>query len=195
MQTKYLFLAITIALSASFAGCELPPTPPLESTAKIEMRQNEQNQQRLSTAVPAPVVKTSIERKNLKKRIERINAENMVSYVYLLSQTGKVVAYYTINGKVSSLNSYLTAMERVAVVSKRSGAVLNGGADNYGLFNEAVEVVTLEAPDLDGSYGKNIEGVFFFTTEGAYVEWNGQYIWSDQPLKIAQQPELIQEVR
>ena len=194
MQTKYLFLAITIALSASFAGCELPPTP-LESTAKIEMRQNEQNQQRLSTAVPAPVVKTSIERKNLKERIERINAENMVSYVYLLSQTGKVVAYYTINGKVSSLNSYLTAMERVAVVSKRSGAVLNGGADNYGLFNEAVEVVTLEAPDLDGSYGKNIEGVFFFTTEGAYVEWNGQYIWSDQPLKIAQQPELIQEVR
>ena len=174
MQTKYLFLAITIALSASFAGCELPPTP-LESTAKIEMRQNEQNQQRLSTAVPAPVVKTSIERKNLKKRIERINAENMVSYVYLLSQTGKVVAYYTINGKVSSLNSYLTAMERVEKV-----------ADGY----YCPTFVTLEAPDLDGSYGKNVEGVFFFTTEGAYVEWNGQYIWSDQPLKIAQQPEL-----
>ena len=193
MKTKFLFL---ILLSVAFAGCDqITAQPPPESTVRVEMRQNEQNQQRLSTAVPAPVVKTSIERKNLKKRIERINTENMVSYVYLLSQTGKVVAYYTINGKVSSLNSYLTAMERTAVVDKRSGTVLQGGADSLGRFNEAVEVVTLEAPDLDGSYGKNVEGIFFFTTEGAYVEWNGQYIWSDQPLKIAQQPELIQEVR
>ena len=36
--------------------------------------------------------------------------------------------------------------------------------------------------------------MFFFTTEGAYVEWNGQYVWSDQPLKITQQPELVQEI-
>lgn len=180
MHTKYFFLAITLALSAAFAGCD--HTQPPESTAKVEMRQNEETQKRLATAVPAPVVKTSIERKNLKRRIERINTENMVSYVYLLSQTGKVVAYYTINGKVSSLNSYLTAMERVEKVAD--------GFTNYG-----PTFVTLEAPDLDGSYGKNVEGVFFFTTEGAYVEWNGQYIWSDQPLKIAQQPELIQEVR
>lgn len=193
MKTKFLSL---ILLSAAFAGCDqITGQPPPESTVRVEMRQNEQNQQRLSTAVPAPVVKTSIERKNLKKRIERINTENMVSYVYLLSQTGKVVAYYTINGKVSSLNSYLTAMERTAVVDKRSGTVLQGGADSLNRFNEAVEVVTLEAPDLDGSYGKNVEGIFFFTTEGAYVEWNGQYLWSDQPLKITQQPELIQEVR
>ena len=192
MKTKFLFL---ILLSVAFAGCDQTAQPPPESTVRVEMRQNEQNQQRLSTAVPAPVVKTSIERKNLKERIERINTENMVSYVYLLSQTGKVVAYYTINGKVSSLNSYLTAMERTAVVDKRSGAVLQGGADSLNRFNEAVEVVTLEAPDLDGSYGKNVEGIFFFTTEGAYVEWNGQYIWSDQPLKITQQPELFQEVR
>lgn len=175
MKIQFLLAILT---AAAFAGCDTMP----ESTAKVEMRQNEQNQQRLSTAVPAPVVKTSLERKNLKKRIERINTENMVSYVYLLSQTGKVVAYYTINGKVSSLNSYLTAMERVEKVAD--------GYTNYG-----PTFVTLEAPDLDGSYGKNVEGVFFFTTEGAYVEWNGQYIWSDQPLKITQQPELVQEVR
>lgn len=185
-----------IAFAACFAGCDMSTPPPPESTAKVEMRQNEQNQQRLSTSVPAPVVKTSIERKNLKRRIERINTENMVSYVYLLSQTGKVVAYYTINGKVSSLNSYLTAMERTAVVSKNSGEILARGSDGSSRdLSSTVEVVTLEAPDLDGSYGKNVEGVFFFTTEGAYVEWNGQYIWSDQPLKIAQQPELIQEVK
>lgn len=180
MRSKYL---IILALPILLAGCDAPAPKP-ESTARVEMRQNEATQQRLSAAVPAPVVKTSIERKNLKRRIERINTENMVSYVYLLSQTGKVVAYYTINGKVSSLNSYLTAMERVEKVDE--GWKGNGCPPTY---------VTLEAPDLDGSYGKNIEGVFFFTTEGAYVEWNGQYIWSDQPLKIDQQPELIQEVR
>ena len=179
---KFLSLLSLLAMSVAFTGCDLDTPPPPESTAKVEMRQNEATQQRLSAAVPAPVVKTSIERKNLKRRIERINTENMVSYVYLLSQTGKVVAYYTINGKVSSLNSYLTAMERVEKVD-------GGWNGAYG-----PTYVTLEAPDLDGSYGKNVEGVFFFTTEGAYVEWNGQYVWSDQPLKITQQPELVQEI-
>lgn len=195
MHTKIILSLILSTIAAALVGCDPATTPP-ESTAGVEMRQNEATQQRLSAAVPAPVVKTSIERKNLKRRIERINTENMVSYVYLLSQTGKVVAYYTINGKVSSLNSYLTAMERVAVISKQTGEIMPSGAcRDARTFASDSEVVTLEAPDLDGSYGKNIEGVFFFTTEGAYVEWNGQYIWSDQPLKIAQQPELIQEVR
>lgn len=65
---KIQFL-LSILIAAAFAGCDTQNAPKPESTARVEMRQNEQNQQRLSTAVPAPVVKTSLERKNLKRRI------------------------------------------------------------------------------------------------------------------------------
>jgi len=156
---------------SSDPGCESAPT-----SAQIEMAQNETTQQRMIKNVPAPVLKTSLERKNLTKRLERINQEEMISYIYLVSY-GKVMAYYTIRGKVSSLNSYLTAMERIERCP--SG---NGNTEN----------VVLQAPDLDGSYGENPQGIFFFTTEGVYVEWKGEYLWADQPLKISQPPELVQ---
>lgn len=172
-------LAIIVAFS--FVGC-IEEAPAQPSSAQIEMRQNEQSQQKLIKSVPIPKVNTSLERKNLVRRIEKINQENMISYIYLISY-GKIMAYYTVSGKVSSLNSYLTAMEKIEKVD-------GGHGINYG-----PTFVTLEAPDLDGSYGKNVEGVFFFTTEGAYVEWRGEYLWSDQPLKITQQPELIKEIK
>ena len=33
----------------------------------------------------------------------------------------------------------------------------------------------------DGSYGENDNGIFFFTTDGKYIEWTGTYIYSDIP--------------
>jgi len=50
------------------------------------------------------------ERKNIARRLERINRENMTSYIYLVNY-GKVMAYYVITGKPSSLNSYQRRLE------------------------------------------------------------------------------------
>lgn len=38
--------------------------------------------------------------------------------------------------------------------------------------------------DVDGSYGENDNGIFFFTTDGKYVEWTGTYLYSDIPMII-----------
>ncbi|MFA6445756.1 MAG: hypothetical protein WCW14_00710 [Candidatus Paceibacterota bacterium] len=171
---KVLLSAVLVVLSVIVSGCDLDqPT-----SAQIEMAQNEDNQQRLIKAIPAPKLQTSLERKNLVRRLERINREEMVSYVYLISY-GKVMAYHVIRGKVSSLNSYLTAMERV---------------ERFGSTTSTIQYIPMEAPDQDGSYGKNADGIFFFTTEDAYVEWKGDYQWSDQPFKLSQPPELIQDI-
>lgn len=147
------------------------------SSQQVERSTTESNQQRLATAIPLPKLQTSLERKNLARRLERLNTENLVSYIYLVSQTGKVMAFYTVDGKVTSLNAYLTAdyIQR--------GECCDG------------RVIETQLPDLDGAYGKNPDGIFFFTTEGVYVEWFGEYLWSDQPLKLTQQPELIYQVK
>ena len=39
-------------------------------------------------------------------------------------------------------------------------------------------------PDVDGSYGENDNGIFFFTTDGKYVEWGGTYFYSDIPVSV-----------
>lgn len=143
-------------------------------STRVEMEQTETNQQRLANAQPPPQINVSLERKNLIERLVRLNKEDSIGYVYLLSNSGSVMAFYTVRGKVSSLNSLLTTPEQVAVV--------NG-------YN-----FTLPSPDFDGSYGKNPEGIFFFTTGGALVEWSGLYMYSDQPLHMTTQPVLIEQL-
>ena len=53
----------------------------------------------------------------------------------------------------------------------------------------------VSSPDIDGSYGTNGYAIFFFTTDDIYVEWRGDYMLVDQPLKLTQPPELIREIK
>ena len=146
-----------------------------------EQAQTEVNQRKLDVAQPAPTLENSTERQNLIARLKLFNNPNKASYIYLLSY-GKVMAFFTIKGKVSSVNSLLTTPTQLIY---GNGA----GCDQY--------CNNVPSPDLDGTYGSNgPEGsVFFFTTDGAYVEWHGDYMMSDQPLKLSTQPELVREIK
>lgn len=155
---RFILCAFLISSAVAVGGCE--------DEASKRQRQNKQDQQRLTdmrvkmaASVPVPDLKTSAERQAVARRAKTWNNEDKLSYVYLID-TGHVMAFYVVRGKVSSLNSYMLPGE----------------------------------PDIDGTYGQNVEGVFFFTDTGAYVEWNGRYICSDQPLRLAQEPLLIREV-
>ena len=146
---------------------------PMEK-APTERQKVAQNQKNLVNAIGLPTLETSLERKNLKERLERINQENMHGCVYLLNH-GSVVAFYPVRGKVSSMKSYLTPGDQVR-------------EDQWGNL-------TIEAPDLDGAYGENSEGIFFFTADtNSYVEWAGEYLFTDQCLKVSAQPQLVRVV-
>ena len=151
-----------------------------KKTALEEMKTLERSQAILSKQVPVPEVKNSLVRKACARRISELDKTDTISYVYLLSDTGKVIAYFPVHGVIVGLNTYMTAMEQVIEVGRKEG----GYPDR----------VVLEAPDSDGTYGKNPEGVFFWTTDGARIEWNGKFLWTSQPLKITQPPELIQMI-
>lgn len=168
----------SIALAALpvllLAACDMPPAPSVRSEQAVV----EGNQQRLVQTIPAPQLQTSLERLNIKRRLETLNKENQTSYIYLLSY-GNVMAYYTVSGKVSSLNTYMVPSEQI--INDPHGDLSAGS-------------VLMEAPDIDGTYGQNANGIFFFTTEGAYVEWKGDYLWSDQPLRVTQPVQLQRSV-
>jgi hypothetical protein len=140
------------------------------SSANKEQALTEQNQATLLEVQPPVKLEYSIERDNINKRTLLWNNPNKVSFIYLVSY-GKVMAHYTIKGKVSSVNSQITNPMQI-----------RGSYDNR---------VTMPSPAEDGSYGTNGDGIFFFTTDNTYVEWAGEYMLADKPLTLSTPPELI----
>lgn len=114
-------------------------------------------------------IEYSLERYNLIKRAYWVNGQREkainlpapvtlpLGYVILFTDNS-VVAQFTVEGKVSSLLNYLTPVSEWYSDS------------NY---------VNDWLADTDGTYGDNPSGIFFFTSDGKYVEWNGQYLYSD----------------
>ena len=177
---KHYILSL-LFLSASFStGCGWFKTSDAGKSQKTEMRATEANQQRLLKSVPPPRMADSQERRNLVRRLTRFNTNDKISYIYLVS-FGKVMAFYTVKGKVSSVNSLLTTPDQVLEVP-------TGGQG-------ANPAVVISSPDLDGSYGSNGDAIFFFTTEDVYVEWRGEYMLADQPLRLVTPPALVRTIK
>jgi len=185
MKLKTISIGIVLVLIASMCmGCSDVSEPEYGSTTSgKEAKLTEENQDRMLVSSPPPKLDKSLERENLIRRLELLNDENKIFYIYIVSY-GKVMAEYVAKGKVSSVNSKLTTQEQVVESPYFDG--YNGAGGNAGLV--------VESPDLDGSYGTNGDGIFFFTTDGAYVEWAGEYMVSDFPLQLTTPPLLIREV-
>lgn len=141
---------------------------------------------KLSENQPTPTdIDYSLERYNLIKRAYWVNgmrdkanalpspiADMPLGYVILITESGDILGSFVVDGKVTSLNSYLTPDSEFY---ECVGDYCNDGSandENYWL------------PDIDGSYGENDNGIFFFTTDGKYIEWTGTYLYSDIPFEV-----------
>lgn len=129
---------------------------------------------RLQENQPTPNdIEYSLERYNLIRRTYWVNGmrerainlpceiERPLGYIVLFSGNA-TVGQFVVDGKVSSLNSFLTP----------DSEYYEGGTYNHWLA------------DVDGSYGENDIGIFFFTPDGKYIEWSGDYLYSDIPFTI-----------
>lgn len=137
---------------------------------------------KLADNQPTPTdIDYSLERYNLIKRAYWVNgmrdkanslaspiADMPLGYIVLFTESGDVIGQFTVDGKVTSLNSYLTP-------DSEYYELVYGG--DYSKTNNWM-------PDVDGSYGENDQGIFFFTTDGKYIEWTGTYLYSDIPFNV-----------
>jgi hypothetical protein len=188
MKKKLLGLSILAALTLGMVGCEelesTPETATEVSSEKqmdvgansvgMEMRMTEKNQKNLNKSQPPIQIDWSLERENLNQRIKRWNDPNKISYIYLLGENGNTIAYFPIKGKVSSVNSKLST--NLQIVKDPNTYYENDGS------------LLMESPDFDGSYGTNGDAIFFYLTDGTYMEWPGKYLLSENPVKLSQQP-------
>lgn len=181
MKTTTRIIAIIAALLIILAsGFFLPGCSTEVSGTAMDSENTQMNAYRLQTNQPTPTdIEYSLERYNLTKRAywvngqrEKANAlpcpiEKPLGYVILLTESGSVVGKFTVDGKVSSLNSFLTPDSEYYEYSRGEYT-----ARNYWLA------------DVDGSYGENDNGIFFFTPDGKYIEWSGIYLYSDIPFEV-----------
>ena len=181
MNMKIITIGILLLLIVAMSmGCtESTRVDYSDTTSGQEAKLTEENQDRLLIASPPPKLDKSLEREHLVRRLELLNDENKIFYIYLIDH-GVVMAEYVCKGKVSSVNSKLTTQEQIV-------------DDPYGRSYDVGGKV-VESPDLDGSYGSNGDAIFFFTTDGAYIEWPGVYHLSDFPLRLTTQPILLREI-
>ena len=173
---KIITLLLVAIMTVCLTGCDSTDfinETDIEKTKKVSANLEK------SQATPTDI-EYSLERHNLIKRAYWVNgmrdkanalanpiADMPLGYIVLLTESGSVVGRFTVDGKVSSLNSYLSPD------SELYECVSSASCDNEWLA------------DVDGSYGENDNGIFFFTTDGKYVEWTGTYLYSDIPFKVA----------
>ena len=133
----------------------------------------------LTSNQPTPTdINYSLERYNLIRRAywvngqrEKANAlvcavEKPLGYIVLFAGN-TVVGNFVVDGKVTSLNSFLSP-------DSEYYEYLGGDFQRYNKW----------LADVDGSYGENDNGIFFFTPDGKYIEWTGEYLYSDIPFIV-----------
>lgn len=159
-----LLVAITFGM---LTGCDIRE----EEISDVKKQQGIAKDLQQSQPTPTDI-DYSLERYNLIRRAYWVNGqrekalsfpcpvEKPLGYVVLMLEGVGIVGNYVIDGKVSSLNSFLTP---------DSEWYESNHAQNDWLA------------DVDGSYGENDNGIFFFTTDGKYIEWTGTYMYSDIP--------------
>lgn len=166
---KIITLLMVITMIFSLSACGEPSGQHQDMVSTLDTVSDLQERQ------PTPTdLDFSLERYNLIRRAYWVNGqrekaaavvcqvEKPLGYIVLFTESGSVVGRFVVDGKVSSLNSYLTPDSEVYSSEYRLDWVA----------------------DVDGSYGENDAGIFFFTPDGKYVEWTGTYLYSDIPFEV-----------
>lgn len=168
-----LMCTLTICI---LSGCDVEST---STTSDVQKQQSIARNFEQSQPTPTDI-DYSLERYNLIRRAYWVNGqrekalslpcpvEKPLGYVVLMLEGVGVVGNYVIDGKVSSLNSFLTPDSEYYEQEYGSNGYSMGNGNSW-------------LADVDGSYGENDAGIFFFTTDGKYIEWTGTYIYSDIP--------------
>lgn len=172
--TFILAIVMVFAMVMCFTGCD-----ETVSGSKQDVNNTINAANNIQSNQPTPTdISYSLERYNLIRRAywvngqrEKANAlpcevEKPLGYIVLFAGN-TVVGNFVVDGKVTSLNSYLTPdSEYYEKITNKAG--------NHNKW----------LADVDGSYGANDNGIFFFTPDGKYIEWSGEYLYSDIPFEV-----------
>ena len=165
MKKRIIAIILTAVMAATMlVGCE-------SGGSRQDTRNTLSAGNTLQENQPTPTdIDFSLQRYNLIRRAYYLNGkieesrnvecevEKPLGYIYLFLDGVGCVARDTVDGQVTPLTTYLTPDSEYYATS---------GLAEW-------------LPDTDGTYGENNEGIFYFTVDGSYKEWNGLYFYSSE---------------
>ena len=151
------------------AVCALIGCP---STTTNKQKQSE----RAKRAAEAIQFTENSEIENIQKRLKLTSNPGAIGYITLLNEMGQPILYTTVKGKVTSSGKRLTGLEEWKFLDAPRA---------FGAYN----LVT--APSDEGTYGSSDSYIYFWDTNGQYYQWSGQYLYSDQPYRLTQEPLIV----
>lgn len=186
---KILLVALLVTVCFAACSCDYEY---VDSGSKVDVKNTLETAGTLQENQPTPTdIEYSLERYNLIRRAYWVNgqrekamslpceiADIPLGYVVLLTEGGGVVGRFCVQGKVSSLNSFLTPNSEYYEKANYASGGDYETTRNVDLYSNKW------IADVDGSYGENDNGIFFFTPDGKYIEWNGSYLYSDIPFVV-----------
>lgn len=151
------------AAALALAACE-PATPAAPSTRDTQARA-------AATAANTVRFTRNAEIENITKRLQLTGNPDLLGFVVLLNEAGQPIMYTSVKGKVTSGGKRLTPTD--VREDDFEGDMLRA------------------APSDEGTYGSSTQYVFFWTTDGQYIQWSGNYLYSDQPFRLNTQPLIV----
>jgi len=91
---------------------------------------------------------------------------------------GQPVIYTTVKGKVTSGGKRLTAPFQETALTR--GGVGEVSSSDF-----------TDAPSDEGTWGSSNPYIYFWTTEGQYIQWSGNYLYSDKPFRLNSTPSVV----
>ena len=165
-----LFLAATVL---TLGACNPKESP------------NKHKQAEKAAAVAESIKFTeNAEIENIKKRLELTSKPGQIGFITLLNSAGQPIAYYSVKGKITSSGKRLTPTNVVYDFCQyrvERDAHLGGPCD-----------AVVKAPSDEGTWGSSSPYIYFWTTGGQYIQWSGQYLYSDKPYRLSVQPLVVE---
>jgi hypothetical protein len=104
------------------------------------------------------------EQDNIERRIRLTSQPGLLGYIVLLNETGQPILYTSIKGKVTSSGKRLTRP-------------YNAGGN--------------PSPSDEGAWGSSDPYIYFWTSDDQYMQWNGNYLYSNSPIRLATEPLVV----
>lgn len=151
-------ILILVAVAVSLGGCQ----PSTSAPAKLSQAD------KAAAAANSIVFTDNAEIANIKRRVELTSKPGLLGYIVLFGQGGQSVI-----GKVTSAGKRLTPP--YAINTFHNG---NGGTSG----------IQVPSPSDEGTWGSGDSYIYYWTPDGSYRQWSGEYLYSDKPIRLNVQP-------
>jgi len=161
-------ITLTVALAVLLiSGCK-------DESAPVSAKETQS--QKAQAAAETIQFSENAEIENIKNRLELTANPGLMGFIVLLNETGQPVMHVGVKGKITSGGKRL---------SKTYSVVENWDCGEWKCDKE------VPAASDEGTYGSSGEYIFFWTTSGQYIQWNGKYLYSDKPFRLTTKPLVV----